>query len=58
MQRATLLMGMARSWTSLANQITRLEMLMKEEARLPNLPKPTISATSQSLSVTPLPSRV
>jgi hypothetical protein len=31
MQRRTILMGMARSWTTLGNQMSRLEELMTED---------------------------
>jgi hypothetical protein len=33
MQRATILMAMSRSWTTLANQMLRYDTIAKEEGR-------------------------
>jgi hypothetical protein len=33
MQRATILMAMSRSWTTLANQMLRYDTITKEEGR-------------------------
>jgi hypothetical protein len=33
MQRATILMAMSRSWTTLANQMLRYDTIIKEEGR-------------------------